>query len=271
MRSRAVLVLIAVMLVSACGTSVAVPATPCPTVSDEVEALSDIPPPTLCPPAAGGGAAGAGGGGANPNPGGGGGGGAGGAGGGAGGAGGAGGGAGGGSSSSVTKTWNESVTESGGGSSSTVSQTYRASASLSLTRVDIGAYEITGTAQIGSTFTSEFQSHMDTELGPCNQHYTDDASASGSVDVEGGLEARDGFYNFYVTIGGLDNGTSTSVRDDSGCFGSSNTSTSPWSVGSITVGRSGTFTGLSISGSDTQPREGGTDTATWTLTIEPEP
>jgi hypothetical protein len=97
-------------------------------------------------------------------------------------------------------------------------------------------------------------------------HYTDDAKASGSVQVEGGLEAGDGFYQFHVNVPGLD-GTNETVRDDSGCRGPNNSETTTWSVAPITAGGSGDLTDPShISGSTTEPREGGEDTVKWDLT-----
>jgi hypothetical protein len=174
---------------------------------------------------------------------------------------------GGGPAGSITRTWSESVTELGSGTSSVITQQYTASVSVSLTKVDEGAWTITGPASIASSFTSDWVSNQTSSLGPCNVHYTDDAMASGTVDVEGGLEARDGFYQFYANIPGVD-GNNATVRDDSGCNGPSKSETTPWSAAPITASGSGEMTGSrTISGSSSNPREGGEDTLTWSFSL----
>ena len=182
-------------------------------------------------------------------------------------AGGSGAAAGGGPDGSITRTWSESVTQSGGGTSSVITQQYTAAVSVSLTKVDEGAWTITGPASIVSAFTSDWVSNQTSSLGPCNVHYTDDARASGTVDVEGGLEARDGFYQFYVNIPGVD-GSNATVRDDSGCNGPNNQETTPWSAAPITASGSGEMTSpRTISGSSSEPRQGGEDTVTWSFSL----
>lgn len=167
----------------------------------------------------------------------------------------------------VTRTWSERVEQTSDSSQSLITQSYEAVVQVSSTQVDIGAWELAGNAEIVSTYTSDFQSHTTTSLGPCDVHYTDEAKGNGSVQVEGGLEAHDGFYQFHVNIPGLD-GSNETVRDDSGCGGTNNSETTPWSVGSITAGGSGNLAGSNhISGSTTEPREGGDDTVTWDLTF----
>jgi hypothetical protein len=174
---------------------------------------------------------------------------------------------GGGPAGSITRSWSESVTQSGDGTSSTITQRYAATVDLSLTKVDEGAWTVTGTASIESTYTSDWVSRQTSSLGPCNVHYTDDAAASGTVAVEGGLEARDGFYNFYVNIPGLD-GSNDTVRDDSGCNGPNNQERTPWSVAPITASGSGDMTSpRAISGSTSTPRGGGEDTLTWSFSL----
>ena len=167
----------------------------------------------------------------------------------------------------VTRTWSESVEQSGDAVQSLVSQSYKAVVQVSSTQVDVGVWELGGDAEIVSTHTSDYQSHTTTSLGPCNVHYTDDAKGNGSVEVEGGLEAYDGFYQFHLNIPGLD-GSNQTVRDDSGCGGPNNSETTPWSVAPITVGGSGNLAGSNhVSGSTSEPREGGEDTVTWDLTL----
>ena len=174
---------------------------------------------------------------------------------------------GGGAASSITRSWSESVTQRGSGTSSVITQQYAATVSVSLTRVDVGAWTITGTANIVSAFTSDWVSQQTSSLGPCNVHYTDDAMASGAVVVEGGLEASDGFYQFYVNIPGVD-GSNATVRDDSGCNGPNNQETTPWSAAPITASGSGEMTSSrTISGSSREPREGGEDTVTWSFAL----
>jgi hypothetical protein len=204
--------------------------------------------------------AGAGGGGGGGQPGG-----AGGAGGG-GGPGGAGG-AGGGGPNTLTRKWNTVVNTSGDGSSSVVTEDSLAEVHFTLTKVDIGSWTITGTAAVTGSFTSDFQSHTVTSLGPCDTHYTDNASGAGTGAVTGGLEARDGFYNFYIAIPGVD-GSNDTVRDDSGCFGPNDRETTPWSVSSSTPTESGNMTDPDhISGSTNTPTAGGSEVITWSITL----
>lgn len=174
---------------------------------------------------------------------------------------------GGGAASSITRSWSESVTQRGSGTSSVITQRYTATVRVSLTKVDVGAWTITGTADIDSAFTSDWVSQQTSSLGPCNVHYTDDAKASGTVAVEGGLEASDGFYQFYVNIPGVE-GSNATVRDDSGCNGPNNLETTPWSAAPITASGSGEMTGpRTISGNSRAPREGGEDTLTWSFSL----
>jgi hypothetical protein len=174
---------------------------------------------------------------------------------------------GGGPDGSITRTWSESVTQSGSGTSSVITQQYTAVVSVSLTKVDEGAWTITGPASISSAFTSDWVSNQTSSLGPCNVHYTDNAGASGTVDVEGGLEARDGFYQFYVNIPGVD-GSNATVRDDSGCNGPNNQETTPWSAAPFTASGSGEMTGSrTISGGSSEPRQGGEDKVTWSFSL----
>jgi hypothetical protein len=173
----------------------------------------------------------------------------------------------GGANGSITRKWSESVTQTGGGTSSVITQQYLAVVSVSLSKVDEGGWTISGPASISSAYTSDWRSDQTSALGPCNVHYTDNASASDTVDVEGGLEARDGFYQFYVNIPGAD-GSNATVRDDSGCNGPNNQETTPWSAAPITASASGDMTDArTISGSSSTPRQGGEDTLTWSFTL----
>jgi hypothetical protein len=168
---------------------------------------------------------------------------------------------------SITRSWSEEVIQNGVGTSSVVTQKYQAVVSVTLTKVDEGAYSISGTANVTSTYTSDWKSSQTSTLGPCNVHYTDNATAMGTVDVEGGLEAYDGFYQFYVNIPGVD-GSNDTVRDDSGCNGPNNQETTPWAAAPITAGGSGDMTGpRDISGTSSEPRTGGEDSASWRFTL----
>lgn len=175
---------------------------------------------------------------------------------------------GGGSDGSIIRRWSESVTQSGDGFSSVVTQQYTALVQVTLTKVDFGGWEITGPAEVTSSFTSDVTRRLATVLGaPCNVHYTDAASGTGTVTVTGGLEARDGFYQFRVDIPGVDGGNDT-VRNDSACDGPNDRETTLWQVAPITAGGSGDFADSDhISGSSSEPREGGEDTVTWSFTL----
>jgi len=174
---------------------------------------------------------------------------------------------GGGPDGSVTRTWSEDVRQTGDGTSSVITQQYMAVVSVSLSKVDEGAWTISGPASVSSTFTSDWKSNQTSPLGPCNVHYTDNATAMGTVEVEGGLEARDGFYQFYVNIPGVD-GSNDTVRDDSGCNGPNNLETTPWAAAPITASGSGDMADpRTVSGSSNEPRTGGEDTVTWSFTL----
>jgi hypothetical protein len=144
-------------------------------------------------------------------------------------------------SGTVTRTWSERVEQSGDNDHSLITQSYEAVVQVSSNQVDVGAWELFGNAELISSYTSDYKSHTTSPLGPCNIHYTDDAKGNGTVQVTGGLEAGDGFYQFHVQIPGLD-GNNETVRDDSGCSGPNNSETTPWSVALITAGGSGDLT-----------------------------
>ena len=68
---------------------------------------------------------------------------------------------------------------------------------------------------------------------------------------------------------GLDNGTETALRDETGCLGSSNTEVNPWRVASVYLDGSGDITDPTVlSGSSSKPiANGGQDTITWDLRL----
>jgi hypothetical protein len=138
---------------------------------------------------------------------------------------------------------------------------------LTLTGED-GSWTFTGSASITAAYTSNFSGRKADILGaPCDVHYTDDASASGTVQVDGGLTAYDGFYDFYVNIPGVDTGTNNAVRNDSDCDGPNDLYTTPWAAAPTTASGSGEYSGTSISGSVSTPRTGGDDTITWSFAL----
>jgi hypothetical protein len=132
----------------------------------------------------------------------------------------------------------QTVAESGGGTASKVRQTYDATITIRATAVDAGRWTLAGQATIMATFSSDWVSRQTSSLGPCNQHFTDDAEAKGGGVIEGGLEIDDDFFQLTVRVPGVD-GTMNSVRDDTGCFGSRTTETNPWPAAQKTLGESG--------------------------------
>jgi hypothetical protein len=167
-------------------------------------------------------------------------------------------------SGTVTRRWEQDVEQFGEGMESRARQTYEAVAQISSVQVDIGAWELSGSAEIVSTFTSDYQNRMTSSLGPCNAHYTDDAKGQGNVPVEGGLEAGDGFYQFHVNISGLD-GANETMRDDSGCRGPNKRETVPWGVAPVTVAQSGDLDDPDHISGSSETREGAKETITWDL------
>jgi hypothetical protein len=169
----------------------------------------------------------------------------------------------------VTRTWSETVRVSDTTMQSVVHQEYQATIHVVFGSGDgTGGWTLTGTAEITSAFTSDGTEQLQDITGaPCSIHYTDNAGATGTVNViDGGIEARDGFYQFHVDIPGVD-GSNTAVRDDSGCLGANTTEQTPWSAAPIIASGNGEYTGRHISGSFTEPRQEGEDKVTWSLTL----
>ena len=169
------------------------------------------------------------------------------------------GGSGGAGSSIVTLAWTEKADRSGSGATDLVTQDYKAVAHLTLTRVDVGAWTITGRADVSGSFKEDFKSDC--------AHYTDNASGSGTVDVSGGLEAVDGSYQFHLDILGV-TGSNATVRDDSPCGGPNNAETTEWTIAPASPGGDGTYADLHhITGTSTKLRTGGDETLTWDLSL----
>ncbi len=261
--------LLAIALLSACTTSSADPTptpSPCPVQSDSVETQEpDATTAGACSGGTGsGGQSGSGSGGGNA-PGGPGGGGSTGPGGGLGG-GGLGGGVGG-TGAAITRTRSETVEVSGDGVQSVTHQSYTAVVHLTMTGGE-GTWTFTGSADITAAYRSDYSAQMADILGaPCDVHYTDDASAAGTVQIDGGLEASDGFYQFFVNIPGIDTGTNNTLRNDSDCGGPNISDSAPWSAAPTSASGSGEYTGTIISGSSSSPLTGGEDAVAWNFTI----
>ena len=163
----------------------------------------------------------------------------------------------------------QTVEESGGGSASKITQTYDATVTIRATAVDAGRWTLAGQANIMATFSSDWVSRQTSSLGPCNQHFTDDAEAKGSGVIEGGLEIDDDFFQLTVRVPGVD-GTMTSVRDDTGCFGSRTTETNPWPAAEKTLGESGQLADPNvISVTRKEPDGNNVVTTTWNLRRTP--
>ena len=164
----------------------------------------------------------------------------------------------------------QTVQESGGGTASKITQTYDATVTIRATAVDAGRWTLVGQATITGTFSSDWVSRQTSSLGPCNQHFTDDAEAKGTGVIDGGLEIDDDFFQLTVQVPGIDNGTMSSVRDDSGCRGSRTLENNPWAVSAQTLGDSGKLTDPNvISITKREPDANGIVTTTWNLRRTP--
>lgn len=160
--------------------------------------------------------------------------------------------------------------ESGGGNASKTRQTYDATITIRATAVDISRWTLAGQATIIATFSSDWVSRQTSSLGPCNQHYTDDAEAKGTGVIDGGLEIDDDFFQLTVRVPGIESGTMNSVRDDTGCFGSRTTESNPWAAAEETLGESGRLTDPNvISVTRREPDGTGFVTTTWNLRRTP--
>ena len=163
----------------------------------------------------------------------------------------------------------QTVQESGGGTASKITQTYDATVTIRATAVDAGRWTLAGQATITGTFSSDWVSRQTSSLGPCNQHFTDDAEAKGTGVIDGGLEIDDGFFQLTIRIPGAD-GTMTSVRDDTGCFGSRTAETNPWAAAERTLGESGQLADPNvISVTRKVPEGNNVVTTTWNLRRTP--
>jgi hypothetical protein len=170
----------------------------------------------------------------------------------------------------LTRHYTETTTTTSESDSTLVVVTYDATVLISSTLVDIGGWKLTGPATIRTTQTSDYKAHFTSTLGDCDKHYHDDDLAEGTSIVDGGLGiSDDATYEFTVTVPGFDGGTETSLRDETGCQGSSNTEVNPWPVGPVNLEGSGEITDPAfLTGSTSKPiANGGQDTTTWSLRL----
>jgi hypothetical protein len=159
--------------------------------------------------------------------------------------------------------------EAGDGTASRITQTYEATITIRATAVDVGRWTLAGPANIIGTFSSDWASRQTTALGPCNQHFTDDAEAKGAGAIDGGLEIDDDFFQLTIHVPSAD-GTMSSVRDDTGCFGSRTAETNPWTAAEERLGESGQLTDPNvISFTKREPDANGVVTTTWNLRRTP--
>lgn len=160
--------------------------------------------------------------------------------------------------------------QSGGGNASRITQTYDATVTIRATAVDAGRWTLAGPVNIIATFSSDWVSRQTSSLGPCNQHYTDDAEAKGAGVIDGGLEIDDDFFQLTVQLPGIDGGPMNSVRDDTGCFGSRTAESNPWRAAEQTLGESGKLADPNvISVPKREPDDTGVVTTTWNLRRTP--
>jgi hypothetical protein len=204
--------------------------------------------PTASPPVGGTGGGGTGGGGT-------------GGGGTGGGTGGGGGGSGGGGANTVVYQWQDATDRSGNGVQDLLTSSYRAVVAVTLTKTDTYAYDIKATAAVSATFTEDYTSNC--------SHYTDDASGSGTVSGQGGLQAGDvgETYEFFIDLLGA-TGTNHTVRDDSPCNGPNYADDPEWPVPPVHVSASDSVADPHhIWGTMAIPRDGGTESVTWDFVL----
>jgi hypothetical protein len=171
----------------------------------------------------------------------------------------------------LTRELSKRVTETFPNSTSVSAEDYKAVVRITSTAVDIEGWELSGSAELVKHLTSDLQTHNVSPVGPCSYHYTEDASADGTVTIAGGLETRNGIFQFHVNIPGLDPaGTILNVWDETGCNGANKQETNPWYIGSTTSDGDGDLIDPNhISGGTTTPTEGGEDKLTWSFTFNP--
>lgn len=172
----------------------------------------------------------------------------------------------------LTYNWTQTVEETGPGMHSLQKQTYHATVDVTSTQVDIKAWELSGKAFVTASWSSLYDSHLDTPLGPCDEHHFDEVpeNAPRQVDItDGGLEVGDvgGLYQFHVSLWGFEL-TSHTIRDYSGCTTGHYVEDVPWPVAATTLGDSGTVTDRThLKGTLVKPNSTGDDTMTYDLRL----
>jgi hypothetical protein len=145
-------------------------------------------------------------------------------------------------------------------------ETYQATVNVVGSSGGDGAWDLVGVGTVQASYTSDVVTDADSPLGHCHTHYTDTVPAAQiSGAATGGLSV-DVVFDLYMDTkdGEL---PQTSVRDDSGCFGSNQTYHDPWPVASMHLSASGPVTDPNhITGSQRDP-DGGT--TSWDLTLAP--
>jgi hypothetical protein len=172
----------------------------------------------------------------------------------------------------VTRHYTETTITTSDSDSTTLTVTYDATVKISSTLVDINGWTLTGPATIRATSSSDYKAHFTSTLGDCDKHYHDEDLGEGTSVASGGLGINDdSTYEFNLTVPGFDGGTETSLRDETGCLGSSNTEVNPWPVGPVNLDGSGDVTDpTTLKGSSSKPiANGGQDTITWELHLVP--
>jgi hypothetical protein len=145
-------------------------------------------------------------------------------------------------------------------------ETYQASVDIVGSSGGDGGWDLVGVGTVQASYTSDVVTDTDSPLGHCHTHYTDTVPAAQIGGAATGGLSVDVLFDLYVdTMGG--ELPQTSVRDDSGCFGSNQTYNDPWPVSSMHISASGPVTDPShITGTQRDP-DGGT--TTWDLRLAP--
>ena len=145
-------------------------------------------------------------------------------------------------------------------------ETYQASVDVVGSSGGDGGWDLVGVGTVQASYDSDVVTDTDSPLGHCHTHYTDKVPAAQISGAATGGVSVDVVFDLYMdTMGG--ELPQTSVRDDSGCFGSSQTYNDPWPVGPMHISASGPVTDPNhLTGTQRDP-DGGT--TTWDLTLAP--
>lgn len=172
----------------------------------------------------------------------------------------------------LTYNWTDTVEETAPGIHSRREQTYHATVDVTSTQVDFHVWELSGKAFVTASWSSLYDSHLDTPLGPCDEHHFDEVPANvpRQVDItSGGLEVGDlgELYQFHVNLSGFEL-TSHTIRDYTGCGTGHYVEDVPWPVAPTPLGDSGTVTDRThLMGTLVKPNSTGDDTLTYDLRL----